>query len=192
MLYAIGGLLFLIGIILLILNFTVFVFTAANYRLLVADVVLCVAGAFILGYTAGKRYKEDGVTFLPRKERKTLMIVLTCLIFVISIGVITFIRVEAYPTVRRVLSIPMQDVIVTSDNANLKYELPTEPITVNIEYHGSLEKLSAIINDYPIRATLDILGLSVGTHDVGLQFNLPPNVILVANSPEKLRVVIGE
>ena len=126
------------------------------------------------------------------KNRKTLIIILLCLILVISIGVITVISIVTRPTVKRVLPISMQNVTVISDNANLKYELPTDPINVYIEYQGSVDKLSEIINDYPsLRATLDISGLSSGTHDVELHFDLPRNVS-VANSPVKVRVVISE
>ena len=126
------------------------------------------------------------------KNPKKLIIILLCLLFVISIGAIIFINIITYPTTKMVLPMSMQNVTVISDNTNLKYELPTKPINVYIEYQGKPEKLTAIINEYPtLRATLDISGLPTGIHDVELHFDLPRNVS-VANAPVLVRVVINE
>ena len=126
------------------------------------------------------------------KNPKKLIIILLCLVFVISIGAIIFINIVTYPTTKMVLPMSMQNVTVISDNTNLKYELPTNPINVYIEYQGKPEKLTAIINEYPtLGATLDISGLPTGIHDVELHFDLPRNVS-VANTPVLVRVVINE
>ena len=134
-----------------------------------------------------KRGKIDiaGASFLTVKNRKTFTIIISCIILTIFSVVNALINVT-HPIVSRQLMLPMQNVTVIRDNSDLIYELPTEPIMLMIQ-----SRSADYISSDSLRAELDLSGLSSGTHDVELRFDLPRN-ISVRNSPVILRVVINQ
>jgi len=133
----------------------------------------------------GKANNIVGGSFLTARNRITFTIIVSCIILTIFIGVNALINV-AHPTITRQLILPMQNVNVIRDNADLIYELPTEPIMLMIQ-----SRSADYITSDSLSAELDLSGLSFGTHDVELRFDLPRNTS-VRNSPVILRVVINQ